>query len=148
MMNYGKNMLLHTSYWGERNTFKMLPVTQECPYAEVIYDPTTTLLVIISKISKENLQFVPKINEQGDMVPVKRPRTNGKNYCESRISMQLLHEYYLTTKEEQEAFVEQFAVNADSYDYKKFLRDLEEEAKNPIKPVEQKPLVDINGNKL
>jgi len=148
MMNYGKNMLLHTSYWGERNTFKMLPVTQECPYAEVIYDPTTTLLVIISKISKENLQFVPKINEQGDIVPVKIPRTNGKNYCESRISMQLLQEYYLTTKEEQEAFVEQFAVNADSYDYKKFLRDLEEEAKNPIKPVEQKPLVDINGNKL
>jgi hypothetical protein len=148
MMNYGKNMLLHTSYWGDKDTFKMLPVTQDCPYAEVIYDPTTTLLVIISKISKENLQFVPKVNEQGDMVPVKRPRANGKNYCESRISMQLLQEYYLTTKEEQESFIEQFAINADSYDYKKFLRDLEEEARNPIKPVEQKPLVDINGNKL
>ena len=39
MSKYGKNMLLITSYWGDKDTFKMIPLTEDCPYSEVIYVP-------------------------------------------------------------------------------------------------------------
>ena len=54
--NYGQNMMLISTYLGKGNTSKMIPVTDDCPFAEVINYHTTTLLVVISKIKKENIQ--------------------------------------------------------------------------------------------
>lgn len=121
--NYGQNMLLITSYWGNADTFKMIPITEDCPYAEVIYDPATTLLVVISKIQKENFQMVPKLDSDGNSIQAKKPKQNGKPFAEQRSRLNVLQEYYLPNEEEQESFIARFAVNANDFDYKKFMRD-------------------------
>ena len=66
--SYGKNMKAYTSHWNDRETFKLFPTTNDCPFAEVIYDPTRTLLVVISKFKKQNLQLVPKLDDNGNPI--------------------------------------------------------------------------------
>ena len=146
MSKYGKNMLLITSYWGDKDTFKMIPLTEDCPYSEVIYDPSTTLLVVIGKTTKENFQMVPRLDEAGDSVPVKKPRMNGKTYKEQRTTLKVLHEYYIVEKKEQEAFMEMFAVNFKDYNYSKYLRDIETEPQ--MMEVEKPSLVTQDGREL
>ena len=143
--NYGKNMLLHTSYWGNADTFKLMPITMDCPFTEVIYDPGTTLLVVISKIKKENFQYVPKLDDDGETMKAKKPKQNGKAIREQRVLMPVLQEYYITDPVEQEAFIKQFAVNPE-YDYSRFLRDMDSEP--TIVPAEKAPLVDAKGMPL
>ena len=125
--SFGKNMLLFTSYWGDNETFKMLPVSEDCPYAEVIYDPTTTLLVVISRIEKENFQLMPRLDDNGQPMRSSKPKENGKPYKEKRETIKVLQEYYIVEKKEQEAFIKMFAIN-DTFKYKKFLRDMAKEA--------------------
>ena len=40
---YGANMLIYTTFWGNEKTFKLMPINKECPYTEVIYDTQTEL---------------------------------------------------------------------------------------------------------
>ena len=124
---YGKNMKLFTSYWGEKDTFKLMPIDNNCPFSEVIYDPTSTLLVVISNIGKQQFQNVPRLDNDGNSLKAKKPKMNGKPYQELRVMMETLTEYYVTTVEEQEDFIKDFAVNAESYDYNKFLRNIDTE---------------------
>jgi len=149
-INYGNNMMLFTSFWGDYETFRMMPVTEDCPYAEVIYNPAVATLVVISKIRKQNFQFIPKLNPNGDAIPTKGPRPNGKTYQEQRTTIELLQEYYITEKVDQIAFIQAFAINADKekFDFEKYLRDIEEEKQSGIMQVEKKPLVDKTGQPI
>ena len=144
---YGQNMRLFTSDWRGEKTFKMMPINNDCPYTEVIYDPATTMLVVISKISKTNFQFVPKLDDDGSMIRAKAPKQNGTGHKEQRVMMDVLQEYYVVEPEEQLSFVEQFAINADEYDFKKMIRDMSKETAD-LHTLESKPLVDSKGNAL
>ena len=115
---YGKNMLITTSNWGPYKTFKLMPITEDCPYVEIIFDPSSKILAVISKINKSSYHFVPKIDDNGDEVKLKvGKRPNGKDIKEQRVMMQTHAEYYIVDDQEIKDFVNQFAVNADSYDY-------------------------------
>jgi len=140
---YGQNMLLITSYWGDKDTFKLMPISNDCPYSEVIYDGSTTMLVVISKDSKEQFQTVPRLDEDGSMQKAKKPKQNGKPYKEQRLTMSILTEHYIVEKEEQEAFIKSFAVNAEEYNYDKYLRNMDKEP--TIAAVEKPGLVDQHG---
>ena len=65
---YKNNMMLFKSFGGEKETFRMMPITEDCPYAEVIYNPAVATLVVISKIKKQNFQFLPKLDGNGDIL--------------------------------------------------------------------------------
>ncbi len=142
--NFGKNMMMFTTHWGEQQTFKLMPVANDCPYSEVIYDPSTTLLVVIGKTKKENFQNVPRLDNDGNAVRAKGKKTNGKPYQEERVLMDVLQEYYITEYSEQIAFLENFAVNFNEFDYSKFLRDLKTEP-TIVSSVEKQGLVDEKG---
>ena len=139
----GQNMLLFSSHWGDAKTFKLMPVNNECPFTEVIYDPTTTLLVVISKITKETFQNVPRLNDDGEPLRANKPRRSGVAYKEKRVVMHTLQEYYLTDVEEQVEFIKRFAINETSFNYKQYHRNMETEP--TIEPVEKQGLVDANG---
>lgn len=141
MAEYGKNMRLYTSYWGESKTFKLMPVVESCPYVEAIYDPLTDMLVVISKNQKQNLQLVPRLDENGNKVKSTKPKQNNIPYKEQRVTMDVLQEHYLIDREEQENFLMKFAVNMDSYDYEHFFKKDEAELVIP----EATPLVDDKG---
>lgn len=124
---YGQNMKLITSYWSKADTFKLMPINDDCPYSEVIYDPRSTLLVVVSKSGKPQYTMVEKLDDDGELVKAKRPKANGKPWKEQRVMMDTLTEHYIPVKEEQEEFIKEFAVNADTFDYSKFLRDMDAE---------------------
>jgi hypothetical protein len=60
--------------------------------------------------------------------------------------METKQEYYIGERDEQIAFIKEFAVNADTFDYKKFIRDLSSEM-NAVKidVPEVSPLLNDKG---
>lgn len=115
-------MLLITSTWGSKKTFKMLPVEKDCPYNEAIYDCDSKVLALISKEKKETLQMLPKLNEFGDLEPLKiGKRANGKDYKEERKTLETFYEYYIEEKSEIIEFLKMAACNAESFDYEKHM---------------------------
>lgn len=116
------SMMLITSSWGEAKTFKMIPISSDCPYNEVIYDPVQHVLALISKERKQTMHMMAKLNEWGDIVPMKvGKRANGKDYAEERKTLETYYEYFVEVPQEIEAIVNYFASNADEFNYKAFM---------------------------
>ena len=112
-------MMLVSGNWGPYKTFKMIPVSTECPYIEAIFDPSSKILAVISKEKKPTYHMVPKLDDNGDQIPMKvGKRANGKNHKEQRVMMDTYQEYYINNLEEVETLIQAFAVNAKTYDYK------------------------------
>jgi hypothetical protein len=102
-----KCMMVYTAKWKEVDTFKMYPVNNECPFQEVIYDPDTKVLVLISKTSKPTFQMLPKLNTNGDLILVKNEK-----YAQERVLVPTYYEYYIDNFEDIHAFITMFVVNS------------------------------------
>lgn len=116
-MSY-KNMYVISSTWGdvgsEKPTFKMIPLSEDCPYQECIYEPSKRILAVISKTRKQNYIMTHKVDENGDPVFLKHgTRPNGKNYKEERRLVETFTEYYIESPIEIKEFIEMFAINPD-----------------------------------
>tara|TARA_R100000315_G_C5233582_1_gene144673 strand:- start:970 stop:1446 length:477 start_codon:yes stop_codon:yes gene_type:complete len=117
-----KSMMLITSNWGPYKSFKAIPVTDACPYMEAIFDPSSKILAVISKHSKQSYHMLPKLDDNGDPMKLKiSKRENGKDYREERRLIETYAEYYVSEREEIESFLKGFCLNADSYDYTQYL---------------------------
>lgn len=116
------SMMLVTSSWGSKKTFKMIPVDISCPYNEVIFDLDSKVLAVIGKESKDSMHMVAKLNEWGDPVMMKiGKRQNGKEYAEERKTLNTFYEYYVEEAEEIRAFINMFATNATTFDIEQYL---------------------------
>jgi hypothetical protein len=128
-------MLLVTSTWGPAKTFKMMPTSNECPYNECIFDVQSKVLAVISKLSKESLHMLPKLDEKGDVVRLKiGKKEDGKDYAEERKTLSTFYEYYITDKKEIEDFVKLFASNANSFDFTQYI-NLEIPKEGPVNSI-------------
>src|SRR5688572_7482398 len=107
--NFGKNMLLITSWWGENKSFKLIPVKADCPYVEVIYDPSSKLLIVIGKEVKSNFHMLAKLDDNGEPMLSKVKRKNGKPYKEERKTIETFTEHYISEKNEIDSFINMFA---------------------------------------
>lgn len=112
-------MMVHAT-WNETTTFRLIPIVDECPYVECIFDPATKVFVIISKIRKQSLHMLPKLNEFGDPVPCKQ-RMNGRTFKEERNKIEVFQEFYVEDKVAIEELINLFATNAKTFDYKSFM---------------------------
>lgn len=122
--------MLVTSSWGNDKTFKLLPITPECPYNECIFDVSTKVLAIIGKEKKESFHMLPKLSDEGDVQYMKiGKRNNGKDYKEERKMLETFYEYYIEHPQEIIDFLNIFAVNADSFDYTQYLEKKVEQPK-------------------
>jgi hypothetical protein len=109
-------MMLVQSTWNEKQTFRMIPVTESCPYVECIYDPDTKVFVIISKTKKTTLHMLPKLDEYG------QPVTGAKGMKQERHKLEVFQEFYLEDMSAMEELIKHFAINK-MFDYKKFMSD-------------------------
>lgn len=116
-----KSMMLVQATWNDKQTFRMIPLTESCPYVECIMDPDTKVLVIISKISKQSLHMLPKIDDNGDTIAVKHVRPNGRTFREERHKIEVFQEFYIEDKKAIKSLMEIFAINADTFDFKDFM---------------------------
>jgi len=117
-----KSMMLVTSSWGNNKTFKLIPVTPECPYNEAIFDRDSKVLALIGKEKKQSLHMVTKLDDNGDVKTLKiGRRAGGKEYAEERKTLETYYEYYVENPEEIKNIINLFAVNADSFDYNVYM---------------------------
>jgi hypothetical protein len=121
-----KTMTLITSNWGSKKTFKLIPISNDAVYNECIYDIDTKMLAIISKEKKDSMHMVAKLSDVGDVQYLKiGKRPNGKDFAEERKTLETYYEYYIEDVKEIEEFVNLFAINADTFDFKQYFSVVE-----------------------
>lgn len=120
-----KNMMLINSAFRNMASFSMIPVTDNCPYVEVIFDPSTNSLIAFSKTRKEIFKNMPRLNDDGDFMKVKTPnKETGRTYKEIRMRINVFSDYILTDEEDIDNFISLFSIN-ESFDYKKYFSNQE-----------------------
>jgi hypothetical protein len=139
----GKNMILINApdFQSMAKAFKMIPITNDCPYVECMYSAKDNVMAVITKTMKQSYHMVAKLDDNGDPIRTKNKRPNGKEYKEERRLVDTFSEFYLMTPEEINGFVESFAVNAKTFDYKSFTTPKEEDPKDKIISVGKPELV-------
>lgn len=125
MMN---SMMIVQATWNETQTFRLIPIATECPYVECIFDPATKVFVIISKIRKQSLHMLPKMDENGDPVTCKTARPNGRKFKEERNKIEVFQEFYIEDKVAIEELLHSLATNAKTFNYKFFFEQAAEPA--------------------
>lgn len=114
MHNVAKSMFIYSTDWYGRKSFRMLPINEDCPFNEVIFDPNTNVLAVISKDKKEKPQMLPKLNDKGQVIALKSGSDASQSrYVEERRIMETYYEYYIDSMSDIKAFIEMFAVNPD-----------------------------------
>ena len=84
-----KSMMLVEATWQDKKTFRLIPITESCPYVECIFDPETKVFVVISKITKTSLHMLPKLDEYG------QPITGTKGTKQDRHKIDVFQEFYI-----------------------------------------------------
>jgi len=110
-------MMLVQATWQDKQTFRMIPINENCPYVECIFDPGTKVFVIISKIKKTTLHMLPKLDEYGQAI------TGTKGMKQERHKVEVFQEFYIEDLSATEELIKTFAINAKKFDYKKFMAE-------------------------
>jgi len=133
MAQIGQNMMLVHSTFRNAKSFTLIPVSQDSPYVEAMFDPASGILAVISKVMKQSYHMVPKLDDEGQPMRLKKPNMQtGKTVKEERRLVDTFSEFYLNDKTDIETFIHMFAVNADTFDYKEYFVDVKETKTSPI----------------
>ena len=114
-------MMLVQATWQDKQTFRMIPIEDSCPYVECIFDPDTKVFVIISKLTKQSLHMLPKLDDNGDPMQIKNARPNGRTFREERHKIEVFQEFYVEDKVAIKDIIYLFAVNAKTFDIESFM---------------------------
>jgi hypothetical protein len=129
----GQNMMLVTSSFRNAKSFTMIPVSNDSPYVEAMYDPASGILAVISKVMKQSYHMVAKLDEDGQPIRLKTPNPqSGKTVKEERRLVDTFSEFYLADALDIEQFIHLFAINASTFDYKAFFVDTKTTKKSSI----------------
>ena len=107
-------MKLITCPWQGQKSFRLMPVSKDCPYTEGLYDPNGKVLVLISVLKKESFHMVQRLDDDGNPIPTVK---GGKVAKQERKLLETFTEYYITEKVEIEEAIKDHAVNADTFDF-------------------------------
>ena len=122
MAQIGQNMMLVNSAFRNAKSFTLIPVSNDSPYVEAMFDPSSGVLAVISKVMKQSYHMVPKLDDTGQPERLKTPnQQTGKTYKEERRLVDTFSEFYLQDKNDIELFINMFAINAKQFDYNSFL---------------------------
>ena len=121
----GQNMMLVNSSFRNAKSFTLIPVSMDSPYVEAMFDPTSGILAVISKVMKQSYHMVPKLDDEGQPMRLKKPnQQTGKTVKEERRLVDTFSEFYLSDRADIETFIHMFAINADNFNVEEFFVDL------------------------
>jgi hypothetical protein len=106
-----QNMMAYASDFFGSRTFRLLPLTNDCPFNEAIYDTNAKVLAIISKDKKEKPTMLPKLNDKGLTIPLKGAGENA--LVEERRILDMYFEYYMDNADDIKAFIREFVINPE-----------------------------------
>lgn len=115
-------MMIVSSLWNDTKSFRLIPITNDCPYVECIFDVNLQVLVVISNNKKQSYHMLPKLDDNGDAVKSRNKRANGKDFKEERRLVDSFQEYYIIDPADMINFIEKFAENSSNFDYKQFIK--------------------------
>jgi hypothetical protein len=110
-----KSMILVQASWQDAQTFRMIPISESCPYVECIFDPATNVFVVIMKIIKTTLHMLPELDEYGIAI------TGTKGTKQDRHKLDVFQEFYIEDQSAINDIIELLAINAKKFDYKSFM---------------------------
>lgn len=110
------SMMVVKSDWNNQPTFKMIPLFKECPYVECIYDPQSKVLALIGSTKKNVFHMMPKLDDNGDVIPRKTRTEGSKIHKEERKTIETFQEYYITDAADIKEFISSCAVNSELAD--------------------------------
>ena len=129
----GQCMMLVNSSFRNAKSFTLIPVSNDSPYVEAMFDPASSILAVISKVCKQSYHMVPKLDDEGQPQRLKKPNPQtGKTHKEERRLVDTFSEFYLSDKKDIDTFIHMFAVNAEEFDYNEFFVDVKETKTSPI----------------
>jgi len=132
-MSIGKNMMLVKSSFRGMKSYSLIPVSLDCPYVETMYDPSSGMMAVITKQKKESYHMVPKLDEEGQPMRLKKPNPQtGKTVKEQRVKIDTFSEFYITDKEDLDNFISLFAINSLDFNYKSYHVDVDKVKQSPI----------------
>jgi hypothetical protein len=118
-------MLVTVPYTATEKSFRLIPVTADCPYIDVVYWKDKKVLEINSPFKKTEHAYFPKLDENGDMekrkIPIKDDNGQPMIYKQERRTTETLQKYYIIEQVEIMAFIEAIAINAKTVDYMSLL---------------------------
>lgn len=117
-----ETMTIVSSLWNDTKSFRLIPITNDCPYVECIFDVSLQVLVVISKNKKQSYHMLPKLDDNGDGVKTRNKRANGKDFKEERRIVDSFQEYYIIEPSDMISFIEKCADNTSTFDYKQFIK--------------------------
>jgi hypothetical protein len=127
MTDYKTMMLVTIPWTPTEKSFRLIPVSSECPYLDVVYWRDKKVLEINSTFKKQEYAMFPKVDDNGDIEMRKSPKKaeNGQTTSEKqeRRMTEVLQKYYIIDKEEILNFVKRFAINADEIAYDKIINE-------------------------
>jgi len=127
MTQIGQNMLLVHSSFRNAKSFTLIPVSLDSPYVEAMYDPSSGILAVISKVMKKAFHMMPRLDDNGQPMRLKVPnQQTGKTVKEQRAQVETFSEFYIQDKDDVELFIKMFAINADQFDYNQYIVDVAE----------------------
>ena len=125
MATIGQNMMLVNSNFRGAKSFTLIPVSMDSPYTEAMFDPSSGILAVISKVMKQSYHMVPKLDDNGEPQRLKTPnQQTGKTVKEERRLVDTFSEFYLSDRADIETFIHMFAMNAEHFKVDEFFVDL------------------------
>jgi len=121
----GQNMMLVNSTFRNAKSVTLIPVSMDSPYTEAMFDPASGILAVISKVMKQSYHMVPKLDDDGQPIRLKKPNPQtGKTHKEERRLVDTFSEFYLSDRADIETFIHMFAINAEHFKVDEFFVDL------------------------
>jgi hypothetical protein len=127
MKDYKTMMLVTIPWTPTEKSFRLIPVSTDCPYLDVVYWRDKKVLEINSTFKKQEYAMFPKVDDNGDIEMRKSPKKNEAGQVTSekqeRRLTEVLQKYYIIDKEEITNFVKRFAINADEIPFDKIINE-------------------------
>lgn len=126
----GQNMMLISSSFRNVKSFTLVPVNDDCPYVEAMFDPSAGILAVITKFRKQSFHMMPRLDDSGQPQRLRIPnKETGKVHKEQRVIIDTFSEFYIVEKDEIKTFINLFGVNAVAFDYDQYMNINEKETK-------------------
>lgn len=119
------SMILVNSTFNNHKTFKLIPISEDAPYIEAIYDRESKVMVIISNKTKTALHMLPKLDETGMPSMIQKGALAGKQKQE-RKQIEVFVEYYIEEESDMKNIIDTLASNP-SFKWKEYLKELPKE---------------------
>ena len=118
MTDQSKSMIVFSADWKGQNSFRMMPISKDCPFVECIYDSQEKILAVIGVNNIPKLQMLPKLSSKGETTQFRTKNEKGEAVAamsQERASVESYQEYYLKDKTDIEAFIKMVAINPNHH---------------------------------